>query len=157
MLSKGKGKGRVETTGFEPATPALQRRCSTNWATFPFQTFLETPFLGLIHFSQTNTASDSDSDSDLLLILILMFSFWENKNAFFFRFSFFVFLFSFRFFKFSNFQIFKSIRDEKRRRKVFEIRIRIRRNEPEWAMEDLNFRPHPYQGCALTNWANSPF
>jgi hypothetical protein len=20
-----------------------------------------------------------------------------------------------------------------------------------WAMEDLNFRPHPYQGCALTN------
>ncbi len=25
-----------------------------------------------------------------------------------------------------------------------------------WAMEDLNFRPHPYQGCALTNWANSP-
>ena len=25
-----------------------------------------------------------------------------------------------------------------------------------WAMLDLNQRPHPYQGCALTNWANSP-
>ncbi len=29
-------------------------------------------------------------------------------------------------------------------------------NSKGWAMEDLNFRPHPYQGCALTNWANSP-
>ena len=27
---------------------------------------------------------------------------------------------------------------------------------PWWAMLDLNQRPHPYQGCALTNWANSP-
>ena len=25
-----------------------------------------------------------------------------------------------------------------------------------WAWEDSNFRPHPYQGCALTNWATSP-
>ena len=28
---------------------------------------------------------------------------------------------------------------------------------PSWAILDLNQRPHPYQGCALTNWANSPF
>ena len=27
---------------------------------------------------------------------------------------------------------------------------------PSWAILDLNQRPHPYQGCALTNWANSP-
>jgi hypothetical protein len=25
-----------------------------------------------------------------------------------------------------------------------------------WVWEDLNFRPHPYQGCALTNWATDP-
>ena len=25
-----------------------------------------------------------------------------------------------------------------------------------WAILDLNQGPHPYQGCALTNWANSP-
>ena len=25
-----------------------------------------------------------------------------------------------------------------------------------WAIQDLNLGPHPYQGCALTNWANSP-
>ncbi len=25
-----------------------------------------------------------------------------------------------------------------------------------WAEEDSNFRPHPYQGCALTNWATGP-
>ena len=28
---------------------------------------------------------------------------------------------------------------------------------PKWAILDLNQGPHPYQGCALTNWANSPF
>ena len=22
---------------------------------------------------------------------------------------------------------------------------------PSWAIQDLNLRPHPYQGCALTN------
>ena len=27
---------------------------------------------------------------------------------------------------------------------------------PRWAIQDLNLGPHPYQGCALTNWANSP-
>jgi hypothetical protein len=27
---------------------------------------------------------------------------------------------------------------------------------PPWAILDLNQRPHPYQGCALANWANSP-
>ena len=27
---------------------------------------------------------------------------------------------------------------------------------PVWAILDLNQRPHPYQGCALTSWANSP-
>ena len=27
---------------------------------------------------------------------------------------------------------------------------------PWWAIQDLNLGPHPYQGCALTNWANSP-
>ena len=26
-----------------------------------------------------------------------------------------------------------------------------------WAEEDSNFRPHPYQGCALTNWATGPY
>jgi hypothetical protein len=26
-----------------------------------------------------------------------------------------------------------------------------------WAIPDSNQRPHPYQGCALTNWANSPY
>ena len=25
-----------------------------------------------------------------------------------------------------------------------------------WAWEDLNFRPHAYQACALTTWATSP-
>ena len=25
-----------------------------------------------------------------------------------------------------------------------------------WAEKDSNFRPHPYQGCALTNWATGP-
>ena len=25
-----------------------------------------------------------------------------------------------------------------------------------WAWEDLNFRPHAYQACALTNWATGP-
>ena len=25
-----------------------------------------------------------------------------------------------------------------------------------WAILDLNQGPHPYQGCALTTWANSP-
>jgi hypothetical protein len=25
------------------------------------------------------------------------------------------------------------------------------RPKPWWVWEDLNFRPHPYQGCALTN------
>ena len=25
-----------------------------------------------------------------------------------------------------------------------------------WVEEDLNLRPHPYQGCALTNWATDP-
>ena len=25
-----------------------------------------------------------------------------------------------------------------------------------WAWMDLNHRPHPYQGCALTNWATGP-
>ena len=25
-----------------------------------------------------------------------------------------------------------------------------------WAEEDSNFRPHPYQGCALTTWATGP-
>ena len=37
------------------------------------------------------------------------------------------------------------------------------RRSPSWAMapswwvwEDLNFWPHPYQGCALTNWATDP-
>ncbi len=32
-------------------------------------------------------------------------------------------------------------------------------NPPEiwWAEKDSNFRPHPYQGCALTNWATGPF
>ena len=25
-----------------------------------------------------------------------------------------------------------------------------------WVWEDLNFRPHPYQGCALTTWATDP-
>ena len=32
-------------------------------------------------------------------------------------------------------------------------------NPPEkwWAEKDANFRPHPYQGCALTNWATGPF
>jgi hypothetical protein len=28
---------------------------------------------------------------------------------------------------------------------------------PMWAIQDLNLGPYPYQGCALTNWANSPF
>ena len=28
---------------------------------------------------------------------------------------------------------------------------------PIWAILDLNQRPHPYQGCALTSWANSPY
>ena len=28
---------------------------------------------------------------------------------------------------------------------------------PIWAILDLNQRPHPYQGCTLTNWANSPY
>ena len=26
-----------------------------------------------------------------------------------------------------------------------------------WAEKDSNFRPHPYQGCALTNWATGPY
>ena len=26
-----------------------------------------------------------------------------------------------------------------------------------WAWMDLNQRPHPYQGCALTTWATGPF
>ena len=26
----------------------------------------------------------------------------------------------------------------------------------EWAILDLNQGPHPYQGCALTTWANGP-
>ena len=26
-----------------------------------------------------------------------------------------------------------------------------------WAEEDSNFRPHPYQGCALTTWATGPY
>ena len=32
-------------------------------------------------------------------------------------------------------------------------------NPPEkwWAEKDSNFRPHPYQGCALTNWATGPY
>ena len=25
-----------------------------------------------------------------------------------------------------------------------------------WVWVDLNHRPHPYQGCALTNWATDP-
>ena len=25
-----------------------------------------------------------------------------------------------------------------------------------WAEIDSNYRPHPYQGCALTNWATGP-
>ena len=25
-----------------------------------------------------------------------------------------------------------------------------------WAQEDLNFRPHPYQGCALTGLSYGP-
>ena len=25
-----------------------------------------------------------------------------------------------------------------------------------WVWADLNSRPHPYQGCALTNWATDP-
>ena len=27
---------------------------------------------------------------------------------------------------------------------------------PLWAIQDLNLGPHPYQGCALTTWANGP-
>ena len=26
-----------------------------------------------------------------------------------------------------------------------------------WAAVDSNHRPHPYQGCALTTWASSPY
>ena len=26
-----------------------------------------------------------------------------------------------------------------------------------WVWEDLNFRPHAYQACALTTWATNPF
>ena len=26
-----------------------------------------------------------------------------------------------------------------------------------WVWVDLNHRPHPYQGCALTNWATDPY
>ena len=29
-------------------------------------------------------------------------------------------------------------------------------NESWWVWVDLNHRPHPYQGCALTNWATDP-
>ncbi|GEM_PF-3454320 len=32
-------------------------------------------------------------------------------------------------------------------------RVGIQRSDTQewWVWEELNFRPHPYQGCALTN------
>ena len=35
-------------------------------------------------------------------------------------------------------------------------RNNISDNWPWWAWEDLNFRPHAYQACALTSWATGP-
>ena len=32
----------------------------------------------------------------------------------------------------------------------------IQNTEIWWVWVDLNHRPHPYQGCALTNWATDP-
>ena len=35
-------------------------------------------------------------------------------------------------------------------------RIEVNRNLKWWVWEDLNFRPHPYQGCALTKLSYRP-
>ena len=33
---------------------------------------------------------------------------------------------------------------------------KIQTTQNWWVWVDLNHRPHPYQGCALTNWATDP-
>ena len=43
---------------------------------------------------------------------------------------------------------------------LFVIRLRFNLSDKIkkkwWVWVDLNHRPHPYQGCALTNWATDP-
>ena len=38
-----------------------------------------------------------------------------------------------------------------------EFGFNAKKNKIWWVWLELNQRPHPYQGCALTNWATDPF
>ena len=42
-------------------------------------------------------------------------------------------------------------------RESYHYNIVYKNNPNWWVWEDLNFRPHPYQGCALTERQNRPF
>ena len=37
-----------------------------------------------------------------------------------------------------------------------ELTNKFKKRKIWWVWVDLNHRPHPYQGCALTNWATDP-